>query len=343
MAATFCALWCGKAVQNDPASLGNFRGIAGPCGAGFPWDCRGQNMGGADMTDARELTLALGGRWHGGYGAAPCPICQPERHKGQNGLTLADGRNGRLVLDCKKSACTFLDILAAAGLRSGDYTPPDSATLAQREIDAKAETAKRAAQAKRVWDEAQPIAGTVAETYLRDARGITCDLSEVLRFHGTCWHGPTAKCYPAMVAAVEGASLPAVHRTYLRADGSGKADIDPPKAMLGATAGGAVRLTHGPSRLVVGEGIESTLSLSCGLLDGPATLWAGLSTSGLRGMRLPSQPGRLTIACDGDTPGRDAAKVLAERAHALGWQVGICDPGTGADFNDILTGKAVAA
>jgi len=294
------------------------------------------------MTDARELTLNLCGKWHGRYGAAPCPVCQPEGRKGQNGLTLADGRNGRLILDCKKSACAFLDILAAAGLRSGDYTPPDAAILAQREAEGRAEAAKRAGQAKRLWQEAKPIAGTVAETYLR-GRGITCPLPPALRFHPDTWHGPTAKRYPALVAAVQGVGLPAVHRTFLRADGSGKADIDPPKAMLGATAGGAVRLSEGALRLVVGEGVESGLSLLCGLLDCPATVWAALSTSGLRGLRLPSQAGRLTIACDGDTAGREAATALAERAHALGWQVGICDPGTGADFNDILTGKAVAA
>jgi hypothetical protein len=94
---------------------------------------------------------------------------------------------------------------------------------------------------------------------------------------------------------------------------------------------------------VVAEGIESGLSLLCGLLDGPATVWAGLSTSGLRGLRLPKQQGRLTIACDGDGPGRESAHALAERAHGLGWQVGILDPGTGADWNDILTGKAVVA
>ena len=294
------------------------------------------------MTDARDLTLALGGRWHGRYGAAPCPICQPDRRKGQNALTLADGRNGRLVLDCKKSACAFLDILAAAGLRSGDYRPPDAATLAQREREAKADAEKRAAQAKRLWLDAQPIAGTVAEAYLRDARGISCPLPPTLRFHGACWHGPTARRYPAMVALVEGSGLPAVHRTYLRPDGSGKADIAPAKAMLGATAGGAVRLADGPSRLVVAEGIESGLSLLCGLLDGPATVWAGLSTSGLRGLRLPAQAGRLTIACDGDGPGREAAHNLAERAHALGWQVGTIDPGTGRDFNDILQERRAA-
>lgn len=294
------------------------------------------------MTDARELSTALGGRWHGGYGAAPCPICQPERRKGQTGLTLADAPGGRLLAHCKKSGCTFADIAAAVGLRSGGYRAPDPATLAQRERDTRAEAEKRAAQAKRLWQDSLPIAGTLAETYLR-GRGITCPLPPTLRFHGACWHGPTARRYPAMLGAVQGAGAAAVHRTYLRADGSGKADIEPAKAMLGATAGGAVRLADGPSRLVVAEGIESGLSLLCGLLDDPVTLWAGLSTSGLRGLRLPPQPGRLTIATDGDAPGREAAHALAERAHGLGWQVGILDPGTGRDWNDILTEKAVAA
>lgn len=49
------------------------------------------------MTDARTLTLARGGRWHGRYGTVPCPICQPEARRGQDALTLADGRDGRLL------------------------------------------------------------------------------------------------------------------------------------------------------------------------------------------------------------------------------------------------------
>ena len=294
------------------------------------------------MTDARTMTEALGGDWFRSYGTAPCPVCQQAGRKEQNALTLADGDNGRLMAHCKKSACTFRDIMAMAGLRGIAYRAPDPAKIAQREAERRADAQRRAGQAERIWREAQPIAGTAAAAYLR-ARGINCALPHVLRFHGACFHGPTAQRFPAMVAAVEGGSF-AVHRTYLRPDGSGKAGLEGgDKLMLGATAGGAVRLTDGPGRLVVGEGIESTLSLACGLLDGPATLWAGLSTSGLRGLHLPAQPGRLTIACDGDTPGRDAAHALAERAHGLGWQVGICDPGDGADWNDILTGKAVAA
>ena len=294
------------------------------------------------MSDARDLTTVLGGKWYRRYGAAPCPVCQPERNKKQNALTLADGRNGRLLLDCKKSGCAFLDILAAAGVRSSDYTPPDAATLAQRDAEQKAEAAKRAAQAKQVWTEAQPISDTLAETYLR-GRGITCDLGQVLRFHGQCWHGPTAKRYPALVAAVQGASLPAVHRTYLRVDGSGKADIDPAKLMLGTVAGGAVRLTEGPGPLVVAEGIETALSLASGLLRTPATVWAALSTSGIRGLRLPAHPGRVTIAPDGDRAGREAANALAARAHGLGWQVSLLPVPDGRDWNDILTMKGEAA
>ena len=294
------------------------------------------------MTDARTMTEALGGDWFRSYGTAPCPVCQQAGRKEQNALTLADGDNGRLMAHCKKSACTFRDIMAMAGLRGIAYRAPDPAKIAQREAERRADAQRRAGQAERIWQEAQAIAGTAAETYFR-ARGITCALPPALRFHGACWHGPTARRYPTMVAAVEGGSF-AVHRTYLRPDGSGKAGLEGgDKLMLGATAGGAVRLTDEPGRLVVAEGIESGLSLACGLLDGPATIWAGLSTSGLRGLHLPAQPGLLTIACDGDTPGRAAAHALAERASALGWQVDICDPGDGADFNDILTGKAVAA
>jgi len=149
------------------------------------------------MTDARTLTLDLRGKWHGRYGAAPCPVCQPEAQKGQNALTLADSGNG-LLLNCKRLGCTFRDILTAAGIAPGTITPPDPARLAQREAERRGDAAKRATQARAIWREARPIAGTVAETYLR-GRGITCPLPATLRFHPEAWHGPTAKRYPAMV------------------------------------------------------------------------------------------------------------------------------------------------
>ncbi|SIT18403.1 Toprim domain-containing protein [Roseivivax lentus] len=291
--------------------------------------------------NAKNLTQELGGIWYGTYGVASCPLCQPERRKGQNALTLADG-DAKLLLHCKRMHCGFRDVLAAAGVNGGDYRPPDPEIAARRETERLANATKRAVQAERCWKEAQPIVGTIAETYLRKARGISCCLPTSLRFHPECWHGATASKHPALVALVEGGDGFAVHRTYLSADGGGKARLTPSKAMLGAVSGGAVTLSKAAPRLVVGEGIESTLSLLCGFLEGSATVWAALSTSGLRGLRLPTAPGRLTIAQDGDAAGREGAHALAQRAYVAGWRVGILDPGDGADFNDILsTGKAV--
>jgi len=290
--------------------------------------------------NARDLTEALGGKWHGRYGISPCPCCQPERRRDQAALSIGDGDGGRLLLRCHKAGCSFADILAAAGIGRGEYRPPDPAEMARRAAERQAEADKRARQARAVWDSAQPIAGTVAETYLR-GRGITCTLPPSLRFAPDCWHA-SARRFPALVAMVEGGEGFAVHRTYLRPDGAGKAPVDPPKAMLGAVAGGAVRLTTGPGRLVVAEGIETALSLACGLLTGPATVWAALSTSGMTGLRLPDIPGRLTVAPDGDKAGCGAALALADRAARDGWAVSILTPPPGGDFNDILRGEVTA-
>lgn len=293
------------------------------------------------MTDAHTLTIELSGRWHGRYGVAPCPVCQSARRKEQNALTLSDGDN-RLLVHCKKSSCDFRDIATAAGIMDGTYTPPDPALHAQREAMRRAEAAKRSRQAKAIWSEAQPISGTVAEAYLR-GRCITCALPNTLRYHPAAWHGATAKRLPALVALVDGGDGFAVHRTYLRPDGLGKADVEPAKAMLGATSGGAVRITEGDGPLVIAEGVETALSLASGLMPASVTVWAALSTSGMQSLKLPPDLGRLTIASDGDKPGREAANTLAERAHALGWQVSLLPAPDGRDWNDFLTMKGETA
>lgn len=290
---------------------------------------------------AEQITLALRGKWYRSYGVTPCPVCQNEGRKGQNALTLADGDGGRLLLNCKKSGCAYRDILAAAGITPGSYTPPDSATIAQRKAKQHKEAMKRAVQAQRLWQEAQPIAGTLAEIYLR-RRGITCALPDTLRFAPSCWH-PAAKQLPAMLSFVVVSNGFAVHRTYLRNDGSGKAIVEPNKAMLGAVQGGAVRLADVPGPLVVAEGIETALSLASGLLRAPATVWACLSTSGMAGLHLPDRPHRVTIATDGDAPGRAAGYKLAERASTLGWAVQMLHAPDGRDWNDILMMKGTTA
>jgi phage/plasmid primase-like uncharacterized protein len=294
------------------------------------------------MTDTKSLILKLGGQWHGHYGTAPCPVCQLEARKGQNALTLTDGENGRLLAHCKRSNCTFTEIMAAAGLGFGDYRSLTPECIAKRTAEDRARVEKKSQLADRTWQEAGPIRGTIAEAYLR-GRGINCPLPDTLRFHPNAWHGATAQCLPAIVAIVAGVAGVAIHRTYLSPDGLAKASVSPNKAMLGAVSGGAVRLYSGHHALVVAEGIETALSLRSGLLTTSVTIWAALSASNLARLRLPQRPGSLTIAADGDDAGRSSAQLLAIRAHDLGWKIFLLPAPDGHDWNDVLTGKVVMA
>ena len=287
------------------------------------------------MTDAREITRALGGRWHGGYGVARCPAHEDRTPS----LSLKDGREGRLLARCH-AGCEWTavaDALRSQGLLPawrGDARGADPRVAAEHEREERAAAEKRARQARWCWKGARPIEGTPAERYLR-GRGITglADLAgflpRSLRFHPACWHAPTARRRPALVALVEGAAGAfAVHRTYLTAQGRKLEPAEDAKLSLGATLGGAVRLREGrrgrggkPSPLVVAEGIETALAVglgAAGRIDPAARLWAALSAPGLAGLVLPSAPGRLVVAADGDAAGRQAAEALAERARAAG-------------------------
>ena len=294
------------------------------------------------MTEAQRITAALQGRWHGRYGLVCCPA-----HDDRNpSLTLADGVSGRLLAHCK-TGCAFADVLDALrglGIVTGKGKVPetDPAELARYHEARRREAEKRERQARTVWDEALSIHGSPVEVYLH-SRGITCPLPDRLRFHPRCWHGVTAKHLPAMVAKVEGGERFAVHRTYLCQDGRGKTQVEPAKAMLGAVAGGAVRLRKGQDALAVAEGIETALSLSSGLLHGSLTVCAALSTSGMVRLRLPRRPGKLIIATDGDSPGQAAGHQLAERASALGWAVSLFPAPAGRDWNDVLQAMRGAA
>jgi hypothetical protein len=177
------------------------------------------------------------------------------------------------------------------------------------------------------------------------ARGITIAAPPSLRFHpGLAYFDGHAAgggiVLPAMVAGVQAADrrLVAVHRTYLRPDGTGKASVATPKKMLGPCAGCAVRLAPVAERLLVAEGIETALAAmqATGL---PA--WAALSTSGLRGLILPDSVRDVVVAADADQPGVQAAEVAAWRWTAEGRTVRIAYPPDGLDFADVLAGDAM--
>jgi hypothetical protein len=288
--------------------------------------------------DAQDMTARLGGHWYYTYGVAPCPVCQSERYVDQRALTLRDGDNGHLLAHCKKSGCDYLQICTFLAFTSAppNVLPSTPRKAAQRTAKRRNAEKSQSTAAYSLWHAAQPITGTPAERYLRTARCISGPLPETLRFCPAASH-PSGQSFPAMIAQVQNVALFAVHRTYLRPDGRGKAEIEPAKAMLGSCKGGAVALTNTQSGpLVICEGIETGLSLASGLLSTPSTIWAALSTSGIRGLKLPHSPGHLIVATDGDEPGYQAGQALAQRAYALGWRVELLPAPTGTDWNDIL-------
>ena len=193
--------------------------------------------------------------------------------------------------------------------------------------------------ARRLFAAAVPVTGSLAEVYLRN-RGITQTLpGSALRFHPKCWYRDEAHprpipC-PALIAAVtDGAgALQGVHRTWLRSDGQDKADVGVPRRAMGHILSNAVRINPVGDILVVGEGIETMLSIreACPRLP----VWAALSSSHLGAVLLPAGLKRLYIACDRDPAGQRAAERLSARAFEVGIGVIVLEPQLG-DFNDDL-------
>ncbi|WP_211228830.1 DUF7146 domain-containing protein [Thalassobaculum salexigens] len=260
-------------------------------------------------------------------------------------MSLTDADDGRLLMYCH-AGCSFtevVDALRRKGLiehRRSNTRVSSAEARRHRAVETDA-MKKRSRMAWKLWNAASPIAGTLGETYL-NGRGIDCTLPDTLRYMDSCWHRDS-QSLPAIVARVDGGDGFAIQRTYLTPDGTAKADHVEAKLSLGCMRGGAVRLCSGFTRLVVAEGIETALSLRCGLLDLPASIWAALGASGLRNLRLPQTPGELIVAIDGDPTGWNAGRELARRAYAIGWSVSLLPAPNGTDWNDVLRGKAVAA
>lgn len=168
--------------------------------------------------------------------------------------------------------------------------------------------------------------------------------------------------YPAIVAAVRNYldDIVAVHCTFLREDGSGKAPVDNPKLMYGPVAGGVVRLTRGPQNLTpaqaslagrsdilaISEGIETGLSVAIGAPE--ARVWAATSLSNIANVPVwHACVSSVVIAADNVSPtasaqGRIQFQEQMDRAieaiSAHDVPCVVMQPHHGSDFNDLIRG-----
>ncbi len=251
------------------------------------------------------------------------------------------------LLDVIRESCGLLDFkdVADEARRFLSLPLPDPdrhhSTRSQRPASTGSQDA-----ARRLFAMGVPIRCTPVETYLR-GRGIgTTDQMPSLRFHPACFYrpaggGPVARL-PAMLAAItdlEGQQT-GTHRTWLRSDGSGKADIDTPRRAMGALLGNGVQFGVPGDILIAGEGIETVLSVRSALPDMPVL--AALSSGHLAAIRFPAGLRRLYVLRDRDPAGAAARDRLQARGAAVGIEAVTLTPRLG-DFNDDLRRYGLAA
>ena len=242
----------------------------------------------------------------------------------------ATGEHGDL-LDLIRIASGAASLRAAlAEARAFLSIPPATVPNASHSYD-------RTEAARRLWQRCRAIDGTHAESYLR-ARAIHRCRFPALRYHPALLHRDEGgvRRLPALVAAVTGAdgALTGVHRTWLDPSHPAKANLTRPRKALGRVHGLAVRFGDpAPATLLVGEGIETVLSIVTALPDTVAA--AALSAGSLGAFAPPPGVTRLLVARDNDMEGELAAERLSRRCARSGIAVHVLVP-EGADFNDEL-------
>lgn len=209
-------------------------------------------------------------------------------------------------------------------------------------LGAAAGAQQKTAPALKMWDDAKPIKGTPAETYL-NGRGcpVTADKAQtdVLRFSAAGPFGPRA-VVPTMIALMVDAvtGMPTgIHRTALRDDGKGKREVPdggPSRKMLGRAKGSVVRLGHAAPRMGIAEGIETAMSASS-IFKVP--VWSALSANGVADFPIVNGIQFLSILADHDEAGISAARECARRYKKAGIEVEVrCPPKQGTDWNDYI-------
>jgi putative DNA primase/helicase len=153
---------------------------------------------------------------------------------------------------------------------------------------------------------------------------------------------------PAMLARISSrdGKLAAIHRTYLhRQDGKYLTQKKITKTSR-EWSGGAIRLfsTKGEKRMIVGEGIETVLSVRAHIhrMHGIwIPCWAAVSANNLERVALPEHIENIMIAGDNDDSftGQKSAFILANRLTVHDKRkCTVALPSKANDFNDQLNG-----
>jgi putative DNA primase/helicase len=267
-----------------------------------------------------------------------------------------DGRNlcfrdgsSSILATCRSAGCTFREIMQAVRSATGLNTRTPSETYEAREERDNQQAASRSERIRKAvacFQLAQPIDGTLAETYLR-ARAIVSDMPDDLRFCSDGRFGGVPGTHPMMIGIARNGvtgSRQACHRTALQPDGT-KAGFENPKRAIGPIGGAAIRLSEWQpgQQLIIGEGIESAMSAQdlARLKGVDCVAWAAISAPGMRTLELAAQYRDIILAADRGYAGEQAANAAASRYRSEGRNVRVVlPPERFSDFNDFAQARA---
>ena len=255
----------------------------------------------------------------------------------------ATGEFGDLIdlLQERLGSVTLKETLREARSFLGEAPCPAVTRETQRAERHDTASSKRIARARKLFAAGKPVLGTLAATYLQ-GRGIT-RLGPALRYHPRVFlrqgedDPDLATRSPALLTKITDnrGQITGCALFYLDPSTGVLAEIESPKRILGQLHGHAIRFWSGKARsdLIVGEGLENTLSVGTAL---PEFDLASCLTATHLGLFIPP-PGikPIWIARDNDEAGRYASMRLRNQLESLGIACGDLVPSMG-DFNDDL-------
>ena len=284
------------------------------------------------MIDLRSIARALGGEVSGDQTLAPGPG-HGKRDRSLSIKLSADDSEGFVVhshagddwIKCRDYVRERLRLPKDGWKKERSRTRTREAPQKHPDDD-KAEREK----ARWFWRRRRPITGTIAETYLREARGYHGVIQATLGFlparngHEPALiaaFGMTTEPEPGVLAISDDAVM-AVQLIKLKLDGSGKADVEPNKLIIGRGALGSPIVVAPPNDLnglTICEGVEDALSIheATGL-----GAWAsgGAGRMPAFAKTVPDYIDCVTVIADDDDAGRRHASELVARLRKRGFE-----------------------
>jgi len=279
-----------------------------------------------------NLVKALGGSWQGDHGMCLCPAHDDR----EPSLSVRVGDHA-LLFTCF-AGCERRDVIRAIGHRQSDALKRGAGRPSFRHGGAGSSALPQLSLVpiRRLWDRAQPLAGTIAEAYLR-RRSLFLRPGALRFLRATpLGRGKAVVFRPAMLAAVhQGCELVAVQRTFFAPGRPIRArDLGKPRRMLGRPLAGAVQLAPARDVLGLAEGAETAMSAMV-MLGIP--VWATLGAERFHRIAIPAGVSHLILLPDHDHAGCVGLAKALNAYQAPGRSIEVIWPPAGCkDWNDAL-------